>query len=71
MCPVKVFPRPAQRLGEHPRVVLQIGRFKAGQIVDLADVRRGIVEDDRYGARVLPGRNAAAKPPQISPVTSR
>jgi hypothetical protein len=34
-------------------------------------VRRGIVEDDRYGARVLPGRNAAAKPPQISPVTSR
>src|SRR5437763_7454214 len=42
---------PSQRLGEHACVVLQIGRFKAGQIVDLADVRRGIIEDDRYGAR--------------------
>ena len=40
---VAIADRPAQRLGQHARVVLQIGQFKAGQIVDLADVRRGIV----------------------------
>ena len=54
---VAIADRPAERLGEHAGVVLQIGRFKAGQIVDLADVRRGIVEDDRYGARHVHSRD--------------
>ena len=54
---VAIVDRPTQRLGEHARVVLQIGRFKPGQIVDLADVRRGILEDDRYGARHVHSRN--------------
>src|SRR6478609_5090657 len=54
---VAIADRPTQRLGEHARVVLQIGRFKAGQIVDLADVRRGILEDDQYGARYVHSRD--------------
>jgi hypothetical protein len=34
------------RLGKDTRVVVQIGRLKAGQIIDSPDVRRGIVEND-------------------------
>ena len=42
---VAIADRPTERLGERACVVLQIGRFKAGQIVDLADVRRVVVLD--------------------------
>jgi len=33
-----------------PRVVLEIGRFKTGQIVDLADVRRGVLKNDGHSS---------------------
>ena len=39
---------PAERLGEDARIVVQIGRFRARQIVDLSDMRCGVVEDCRY-----------------------
>ncbi len=43
-----------------------IGQFKAGQIVDLADVRRGIIENDRYGTRhVRMGPGECACPDRI------
>src|SRR3984893_2603683 len=42
---------PAERLGEDARIVVQVGRFRPGQIVDLSDMRCGIVEDHRYRAR--------------------
>jgi hypothetical protein len=42
---------PAERLGEDARVVVQVGRFRPGQIVDVTDVRRRVIEDRRYGAR--------------------
>ena len=38
---------PAQRLGEDARIMVQIGRFRPRQIVDLSDMRRGVVEDHR------------------------
>jgi len=41
---------PAERLGEDARIVVQVGRFGAGQIVDVTDVRRRVVEDRRDGA---------------------
>src|SRR5262249_45866231 len=49
--------RSTQRLGKYARIVTEIGGFKTGQIVDLADVRRGVFEDDRYGARYVRGRD--------------
>ena len=36
---------PAERLGENARIVLQVGRSRSGEIVDLSDLRHGIVED--------------------------
>src|SRR5215813_10710146 len=36
---------PAERLGEDTRIVVQIGRFRPRQIVDLSDMRCGVVED--------------------------
>ena len=47
---VAIADRPAERLGEDARVVVQIGRFRPGQIVDVTDVRRRVVEDRRDGA---------------------
>ena len=38
---------PAERLGEYARVVVQVGRFRPGQIVDVTYVRRRVVEDRR------------------------
>ena len=43
---------PAERLGEDTRIVIQIGRFRARQIVDLSDMRCGVVEDRRDRSRV-------------------
>jgi hypothetical protein len=34
----------AERLGEDARIVFQVGRFRPGQIVDLSDMRCGVVE---------------------------
>ena len=38
---------PAERFGEYARVVVQVGRFRPGQIVDVTYVRRRVVEDRR------------------------
>ena len=48
---VAIADRPAERLGEDARIVVQVGRFRPGQIVDVTDVRRRVVEDRRNGAR--------------------
>jgi hypothetical protein len=37
---VAIADRPAERLGEDARIMVQIGRFRSGQIVDVTDVRR-------------------------------
>ena len=42
---------PPERLGEDACIVLRVGRFKAGQIVYPADVRRGVIQNNRNGAR--------------------
>jgi hypothetical protein len=42
---------PAERLGEDVRIVVQVGRFRPGQIVDVTDVRRRVVEDRRISLR--------------------
>src|SRR5215831_13546300 len=42
---------PAERLGKDASIVVQIGRFRPRQIVDLSDVRCGVVEDHRYRTR--------------------
>jgi len=42
---VAIADRPAERLGEDARVVIQVGRFRPGQIIDVTDVRRRIVEE--------------------------
>src|SRR5580704_9585903 len=42
---------PAERLGKDARIVVQIGRFRPRQIVDLSDMRCGVVEDRRYRTR--------------------
>src|ERR1700730_13223932 len=38
---------PAERLGEDARIVVQIGRFRPRQVVDLSDMRSGVLEDRR------------------------
>src|SRR4030081_3436225 len=48
---------PAERLGEDARIVVQIGRFRPRQIVDLSDMRCGVVEDRRYRTRHVNGRD--------------
>src|SRR5215813_14281892 len=48
---VAIADRPAERLGEDARVVVHVGRFRSGEIVDVTDMRRRVVEDRRYGAR--------------------
>src|SRR6516225_6623435 len=48
---------PAKRLGEDTRIVVQIGRFRPGQIVDLSDMRCGVVEDHRYYTRNVDRRD--------------
>ena len=47
---VAIADRPAERLGKDARVVVKVGRFRPGQIVDVTDVRRRVVEDRRDGA---------------------
>ena len=42
---VAIADRPAERLGEDPRVMVQVGRFRSGQIVDVTNVRRRVVDD--------------------------
>jgi hypothetical protein len=39
------------------RIVVQIGRFRPRQIVDLSDMRRGVVEDQRYRTRHVDRRD--------------
>src|SRR5262245_40701175 len=61
---------PAERLGEDARIVVQIGRFGARQIVDLSDMRCGVVEDHRYRTRHVDRRDrrglaAAHRPRQL------
>src|SRR6202043_3145904 len=48
---------PAERLGKNARIVLQIGAFRPRQIVDLSDMRRGVVEDHRYRTRHVDRRD--------------
>ena len=48
---VAIADRPTERLGEDACVVVQVGRLRPGQIVDVTDVRRRVVEDRRDGAR--------------------
>src|SRR5215472_3909704 len=48
---------PAERLGEDARIVVQIGRFPPRQIVDLSDMRCGVVEDHRYYTRHIDRRD--------------
>ena len=48
---------PAERLGEDARIVVQISRFQARQIVDLSDMRCGVVEDHRYRTRHVDRRD--------------
>ena len=47
---VAIADRPAECLGEDARIVVQVGRLRTGQIVDVTDVRRRVVEDRRDGA---------------------
>jgi NAD(P)H-binding len=54
---VAIADRPAERLGEDARIVVQVGRFRPGQIVDVTDVRRRVVEDRRDGARNVDRRD--------------
>ena len=42
---------PAEGLRERARIVVQVGRFRPRQIVDLSDMRCGIVEDRRHRTR--------------------
>src|SRR5258705_13030351 len=53
---------PAERLGENARIVLQIGGFRPRQIVDLADMRCGVVEDRRYRTRDIDRRDRRGLP---------
>src|SRR5262245_27429343 len=48
---------PAESLGEDTRIVVQIGRFRPRHIVDLSDMRCGVVEDHRYYTRHVDRRN--------------
>src|ERR1700736_1734718 len=48
---------PAERIGENARIVLQIGGFRPRQIVDLSDMRCGVVEDRRYRTRHIDRRD--------------
>src|SRR5215468_7054005 len=48
---------PAERLGEDARIVVQIGRFRPRQIVDLSDMGCGVVEDHRYCTRHVDRRD--------------
>src|SRR5262249_24579817 len=48
---------PAERLGEDARKVIQIGRFRPRQIVDLSNMRCGVVEDRRYCTRHINRRD--------------
>ena len=61
---------PAECLGENARIVVQIGRFRPCQIVDLSDMRRGVVEDRRHRTRHIDRRDrrglaAAHRQPQL------
>src|SRR3984893_4357622 len=62
---VAISDRPAERLGKDARIVVQIDRFRSRQIVDLSDMRCGVVEDYRYRTRHVDRRDrrrlAAAK----------
>src|SRR6202045_5358449 len=48
---------PAERLGENPRIAVQIGGFRACQIVDLSDMRCGVIEDRSYRTRHIDRRD--------------
>src|SRR5262249_19612843 len=48
---------PAERLGENARIVLQIGGFRTRQIVNLSDMRCGLVEDRCYRTRDIDRRD--------------
>jgi hypothetical protein len=54
---------PAERLGEDARIVVQIGRFWPRQIVDLSDMRCGVVEDHRYRTRHVDEIGEVLPPP--------
>ena len=47
---VAIADRPAEHFGEDTRIVVEVGRYRPGQIVDVTDVRRRVVEDRRDGA---------------------
>src|SRR5262249_24006131 len=48
---------PSERLGEDASIVVQIGRFRPRQIVDLSDMRCRVVEDHRYRTRHVDRRD--------------
>src|SRR5262249_59075356 len=53
---------PAERLGEDARIVVQIGRFRPRQIVDLSYMRCGVVKDRRYRTRHVNRRDRRGLP---------
>src|SRR5262252_3118508 len=54
---VAISDRPAERPGEDARIVVQVGRFRPGQIIDVSDMRCGVVEDHRYRTRDVDRRD--------------
>src|SRR6266481_2510745 len=48
---------PAERLGENARIVVQIGGFRSGQIVDLSYMGCGVVENNSYRTRHIDRRD--------------
>src|SRR6516162_8299043 len=48
---------PAKRLGKDASIVVQIRRFRPRQIIDLSDMRCGVVEDHRYRTRHIDRRD--------------
>ena len=48
---------PTEHVGEDARIVVQIGLFRPRQIVDLSDMRCGVVEDHCYRTRHVDRRD--------------
>jgi hypothetical protein len=51
---------PAEHLGKDARIVIEIDRFRPGQIVDMSDMRCRVVKDHRHRARDVDRRDRRA-----------
>jgi hypothetical protein len=56
---------PAERLREDARIVVQVGQSRPGQIVDLSDMRCGVVEDHHGRTRHVNRRDRRGLAPPI------